>query len=410
MQENSSPIAPFSKNPDFDFEIRNVLGQAVGGASDLGEVLAAVSGIRGEDHTGWFRVWHELGQRTAEAAQAAASAGHRQTAAGRFLRASNYFSVAVNAASALKDSSELVPSFREQRDAWESFVSYTSTSVQRVDIPYEGASLPGWFFRPGGSGSRVTLVMVNGSDGCLAALWGSTGAAALKRGYNILVFDGPGQQSQLFERNVPFRPDWEHVLTPVVDFLGGVDGVDADRIAVYGVSQGGYWVARALAFEHRFVAAIVDPGVVDVSASWLSQLPHSLSRLLDTGEDKKFDEEMGIGMRFSPEIERTWLFRARPYGTTGYAETIQAVRQYDMTSVAEQITTPLLITSPDGEKFWPGQAERLAALTRDVSQVIRFTGAEGADEHCQPLARTVTCERIFDWLDDRMVVGGQGSK
>ena len=243
---------------------------------------------------------------------------------------------------------------------------------------------------------------MNGSDGSLAALWGSTGAAALDRGYNVLLFDGPGQQSQLFDRDVPFRPDWEQVLTPVFDFIAGLEGVDPDRIAVYGISQGGYWVARALAFEHRFAAAITDPGVVDVSASWTSQLPKSMNKLLDEGRNEKFDKEMSFGLKFSPETEHTWQFRARPYGTTGFAETIEAVRGYNMADVASKISTPLLITSPEGEQFWPGQAEQLASLTDGVSTIVHFTATEGASEHCQPLARTLTAQRIFDWLDDHV--------
>jgi hypothetical protein len=218
----------------------------------------------------------------------------------------------------------------------------------------------------------------------------------------VLVFDGPGQQSELFEKNVPFRPDWEHVLTPVFDFVAGLDGVDAMRIAVYGISQGGYWVARALAFEHRFAAAITDPGLVDVSTSWTSHLPHSLMKLLDAGEVEKFDREMAIGMKLSPETARTWRFRARPYGTTGYGETIRAVQQYTVADVAHEISTPLLILSPENEQFWPGQAEQLAALTPGVSHLVRFTAAEGADGHCQPMGRTITAQRMFDWLDDRV--------
>ena len=66
----------------------------------------------------------------------------------RFLRASTYFGVAVNAASSLKDSAELTPTFREQRDAWESFITNTPMNVRRVDIPYENSSMPGWLFRP----------------------------------------------------------------------------------------------------------------------------------------------------------------------------------------------------------------------------------------------------------------------
>ena len=51
--------------------------------------------------------------------------------------------------------------------------------------------------------------------------------------------DGPGQQSMLFERQVPFRHDWEAVLTPVVDALSQRDDVDEGALLAYGVSQGG---------------------------------------------------------------------------------------------------------------------------------------------------------------------------
>ena len=43
--------------------------------------------------------------------------------------------------------------------------------------------------------------------------------AACERGYNALTFDGPGQQSMLFDQGIPFRPDWEHVITPDRRFL-----------------------------------------------------------------------------------------------------------------------------------------------------------------------------------------------
>lgn len=81
---------------------------------------------------------------------------------------------------------------------------------------------------------------------------------------------------------------------------------------------------------------------------------------------------------------------------------IEAVRAYTVADVAGQITTPLLILSPEGEQFWPEQSGQLAALTPAVSTVIEFTAAEGADKHCQPLARTLTAQRMFDWLDDRL--------
>lgn len=393
----------FSENPDYDFEIRTAIGRAVEGASDPGEIVAATAGIRKGDHEAWFTAWNALAQRTAQTAHQSAAAGHRVSAGEAYLRASNYYAVAVNAISALADATLLRPTFKDQQDAWAGFIANAPTPVEQVEIPYEKTTLPGYFFHSlEASPDRRALVAVNGSDGSLAGLYASVVAPALRRGYSVLVFDGPGQQSQLFELNVPFRPDWEAVLTPVFDFLGTRSDVDAARIAVYGISQGGNWVARAIAFEHRFAAAIVDPGVVDVSTSWTSHLPHALITLLEEGKLDKFDKDMALGMKFSPEEDRTWRFRARPYGKQGYAETIAEVRRYNVASVASQITTPLLVLSPEDEQFWPGQAEQLASLTSAVSTLVPFSAAEGAAGHCQPMARGLTAQRMFDWLDEKV--------
>lgn len=396
-----SDIQPFAANPEFDFEIRATIGRASAGAADTGEVLAATQRVRKNDHEGWFDAWTGLGDRSVETARACAEKGHVVSAAGAYLRASVYYAVAVNAVSSLGDTARLQPAFAKQQGAWEGFVAHTSANVTPIRIPYEDDTLPGYYFRTD-SATAPTVIAVNGSDGSLAGLWSSCVQPALARGYNVVVFDGPGQQSQLFERGVPFRPDWENVLTPVLDAVLQLEGVVADSVALYGLSQGGYWVTRAIAFEHRFAAAITDPGIVDVSTSWTSHLPKSLLKVLDAGDVEKFDREMAFGMKFSPDTARTWQFRARPYGTTGYGETIAAVRQYTVADVADRITTPLLILSPENEQFWPGQAEQLAALTPAVSMLVPFTAAEGADGHCQPLARGLTAQRMFDWLDEQL--------
>ena len=234
------------------------------------------TGIKAKDHEGWFDAWTELSIATATAAEDAAKAGHTVTAAWAYLRAAHYYSVAVNAASALADSEELLPTFRKHRAAWEGFVDNAPVPVERVSIPYGRSKLPGYFFSPSGAKkARPTLIMSNGSDGAISNMWSQGGASALARGYNFLAFDGPGQQSMLFEKGVPFRPDWEAVITPVVDFLLARRDVAKRKLAIWGISQGGYWVPRAMAFEHRIAAGIADPGVVDVSASWLPICPRA---------------------------------------------------------------------------------------------------------------------------------------
>ncbi|MGI1848497.1 alpha/beta hydrolase family protein [Rhodococcus sp. SJ] len=399
--------AGFYRDEDFDFDVRFLLGQAVHGAADVGEVLATIAPLGEKDHEKWFDAWVALGTRVRRLADASAEAGHAVSAAGAYLRAATYFATAVNSVDGLGDDGPLLPTFRQHRTAWDRFVETTPHPAERVDIPYEDGFLPGYLLRPLGEETREprpTLILNNGSDGPISSLWTAAGAGALARGYNVLFFDGPGQQSMLFERGVPFRHDWEAVITPIVDFLLRYPEVDDSRIALYGISQGGYWVPRALAFEHRIAAAIADPGVVDVAASWLAHMPKNMIELLEKGDREKFDRDMAFGMRLSGRLERTWRFRARPYRRMdSYFDTLTEVLKYRLGDLAGSITTPLLVTDPEDEQFWPGQSRRLADGLPGVTELVAFTAAEGANFHCQPLARALTDQRMFDWLDTMLV-------
>jgi hypothetical protein len=396
--------AGFYEDRARDFVVRTLLGKATRGGSDIGEVLAAIAPVRPRDDEGWFGAWVALGERTAAIAATCAQRGHRSSASRAYLRAANYFAVGVNAVNGLGSDEQLLPTFRSHRAAWEGFLATTRWPVESLEIPYEGTTLPGWVFRPDTSGTvRPTLVMTLGSDEAITGVWSEGAEGALERGYTVVLYEGPGQQSLLFERGVPFRYDWEKVLTPVTDAVLALPDVDPEKLTVYGVSQAGYWVPRALAFEHRYVAAIVDGGVVDVSRSWTANLPHHLVDLYDKGEKAAFDEEFALGMHLpgSKAARTQWTFRSRPYGVAGYSAVIDEVRRYDVSGVAGQITTPLYVIDADGDQFFGGQPAELAALVPGAT-LQRFTQAEGASFHCQPLAREVTEQRMLDWLDEQI--------
>jgi pimeloyl-ACP methyl ester carboxylesterase len=275
-----------------------------------------------------------------------------------------------------------------------------------VGIPYEGVELEGWLFRGRPAGERAPLAILNnGSDGTVTDLWVSGGAAGTERGYNCLAFDGPGQGRALYEQGLHFRPDWEAVITPVVDWALGRDDVDPERIALLGVSQGGYWVPRALAHEHRLAAGVADPGVVDVSATMFGQLPGSMRKQFDAGRRDKFDSQIGLVERFSKSLRFTMKFRSLPYGTDSPFKMFDRARSYALDrELAGQITTPLLITDPETEQFWPGQSQQLADWLGALATVVRFTAEEGADGHCEPRAPALRNQRVFDWLDERLAV------
>jgi dienelactone hydrolase len=275
----------------------------------------------------------------------------------------------------------------------------------RVQVPYEGATLPGYLLRPDATGAaRPTLVMTNGSDGALSGLFGEGAAEALRRGWNAFLFDGPGQQSMLFERGVPFRPDWEAVLTPVIDALAARPDVDPAALTGYGVSQGGYWITRAVAFEHRLAAAVADGGVVDVSATWTANLPPALLDLLHTGQQDAFNAAFSK-VDQNPALARTLAFRSRPYGITDWFGLFTEVQRYQVRDVAGQITTPLLVLDPSDEQFFGGQPRELYDLLPGEKAIVEFTRAQGANFHCQPMGRQLTHTQMFDWLTGYLPAG-----
>ena len=72
---------------------------------------------------------------------------------------------------------------------------------------------------------------------------------------------------------------------------------------------------------------------------------------------------------------------------------------YRLGDEVEQITTPLLITNPEDEQFWPGQAQQLYDRLPGTKKLVSFTAAEGANRHCEPMARSLRDARIYDWLE-----------
>jgi hypothetical protein len=160
-------------------------------------------------------------------------------------------------------------------------------------------------------------------------------------------------------------------------------------------------VPRALAFEHRFAAAVADPGVVDVSTSWTEHLPKSMREELDKGEHDKFDRNMRIGEIFDKSAKALLAFRGEPYGLQSDSpyELYKAVDAYRLGDEIGQIKTPLLITDPEGEQFWPGQSQQLYDRLDGDKELAHFKEADGAGRHCEPMAPAQRDARVFDWLD-----------
>jgi len=387
----------------FDFTTRIALGASYYGCANPGKVFAIASQITDGDFESAYRAFYAAGAEAEGWAEEARQKNHDVSAREAYLWAANYYFSSLYFLDGTADPARLLPTWKQYESCWAEAAARFTPPVERVEIPYEGTALTGWLFRASDARQRRPLMILNnGSDASELDMFVMGGAGALARGYNCLTFNGPGQGDALWLKKLYFRPDWEKVITPVVDFALAHPEVDAKRIALAGVSQGGYWAPRALAFEHRIAAGIADPGVCNLAETWTRRLPKSLIRLLDAGEKEKFDREVGMVVRFNRRMKIMMAFRMRPYGMTSYYDVFQSVRQYDLKDVAAGIRCPMLVTNPEAEPFFPGQARELYGMLRCPKTLLDFTAEQGAALHCEVNAPGYRDFRIYNWLDETL--------
>jgi hypothetical protein len=395
------------QHADFQFQFLLGLGGTYEQAADVGELFAAASQITDSEYDSWYDTFVALGERVQRIAESSAAAGNSISAREAWLRASGYYGQAYFFTYGTKQPDRIVDIWERHRACFDQFAALLQPAAEPVAIPYENTTLPGYALRVDATDApRPWLVMNNGSDGTATDMWVQGAAAGLRRGYNVLIFDGPGQGAALWRQQLYFRPDWEAVITPIVDWLLERPDVDPDKLVLLGVSQAGYWVPRALAFEQRFAAAVADPGVMDVATSWAAMMPPgTMEELLQASDAERtqiateLNEGVEQEMAHDVHLRFTARMRLAPYGPKTLADVVVDLAAYNLNDVVGQITTPLLIADPEGESFWPGQSQQLYDALPGPKLLVPFTAAEGADLHCEPKANSLRAQRFFDWFD-----------
>jgi len=240
-------------NESFSFETLRAAGFANYGGADLGDILATARAIPDGDEAAWHREWKATGLRVEQLGRDSLASGHEVSAREALLRASNYYRVAefFRRSDPVNDPEVLWLS-RRSRSTFRDAMALVDVGFEEVEIPYECTTLSGYLYLVDDSAApRPTIVYNSGFDSTLEESYFAIAAAALARGYNVLAFDGPGQGAALREQRLTFRPDWEAVVTPVLDYAHTRAEIAPDRIALFGYSLGGYLVARAAAFDSR---------------------------------------------------------------------------------------------------------------------------------------------------------------
>ncbi len=376
------------------------------GGADFGEIRAVARAVGDGDDAAFFEAWVAAGDRFTEQAEEALNGGRRASARDFFLRASCFYRASYHPLYGEPVDPRLVSAFRKQIGAFDKGLALSGPPVTPLRIPFEGATLPAYLIPAAGRTNEVRplLIQTNGYDATITDLYFASAVAASERGYHCLIFDGPGQGEMLIEQDVRLRADWETVVNAVVDFAVTLPKVDVARIALSGWSLGGYLAPRGASGEPRIAACVADPGLpgmVSGVRAFLAKLGATPQTAAHPGDvdQELLDRAWQIIMN---DRKLRWSFVQRGFWVHGVSDLrgyLRATEEFTLEGRIEQIRCPTLLTCAEDDPLGRG-AQALFDALRCPKELMRFSSAEGAGDHCEMMNRSLLNRRVLDWLDD----------
>lgn len=391
----------FSKDPLFEnFAVGFLLGLD---GCPLGEIQATMKLIPDGDATAWHSAFSALGDRLASDGDAALAKGQKASALESYMRAAAYHRISYKPLFGAPTDPRLVAAFQKERGAFEKGASALPYPAEPIRIPYEGTTLPGFFIQGGAPGQRArTLICTDGYDETIYGMW-SAYRGAPERGFNLLLFDGPGQGGALIEQGLVMRPDWENVVRPVVDYALTRPEVDPAKMALIGWSFGGYLAPRAAGAEHRLAALVADPGLYGLADGVAARFPLPEEALRDLAHlDAAVAQPIldvalkNPALKWSLQDRNLWV-----HGLTNVVDYLRIAPRYTLDGFASEIRCPTLITSAESDPL-SSTTQKVFDAINAPKHLMHFTDTEGAGAHCEANNRPLWDVRVYDWLEETL--------
>ena len=328
---------------------------------DYNDFLATMGRVEVWDD--WLDEWCRNGDIHAELAEEAAGQGRRLTAGEAWARATVAYHFAkfvwlVDPARSRAAADKAVAAMARTHE-------YLDPDAERIEVPFDGGAMVGNLRRPAGEELPPLVLLVPGLDSTKEEFFRLENVF-LDRGMATLSIDGPGQGEAGYE--LPIRADYDVAVTTLLDALEGRTDVDLDRVGLLGVSLGGYYAPRVLAFESRVKAGVALSGPYRFSDLWDDIPPQT--RETFTAKSFASDEDEG---------------RAK-------------AAELDLNGVAERIRQPFLAITGRLDRLIPWeQSERAAREAPGGIFVLHEDGNHGCANvpyKTRPLAA--------DWLRERL--------
>jgi dienelactone hydrolase len=363
------------------------MGAKIGEVDEICAPLMEISRQGDDDGTTlFFQRFTEMGDKLVSLATEDEAQGRLFSAGEKLSRAVTYFITAER-----MQAPRSVPRQALYQKVLSSFsrrIKLGRENCQRVEIPYEHANISGLFVKADSvTGPAPCVVLVNGLDVTKEFLYGMRLPHALaRRGISSLVIDQPGTGEALRLHGLKAIYESERWGSRVVDWLETRSDVDAKRIGLAGISLGGYYVPRAVAFEPRFALGVVWGAIYD----WGQVNKRRLVREGDRPVPHYWDHCQ-------------WVWDAKTV-----EEFMAKAEKVTVKGFLNRIKVPFLVTHGEKDRQIPveqAHATYEGLVSSPKREIKVFTAREGGVEHCNADNFAGARDFIADWIAE--VFGGR---
>lgn len=275
--------------------------------------------------------------------------------------------------------------YRKAVDSFRRGMKFAGESCELVQIPYEeGKSISAYYVRAPGDGRKPVVVYCNGLDSTKELLWFSQLPAALaRRGISTLCVDQPGTGDALRLQGLPATHESERWASKWVDWLETQPDVDPQRIGMSGISLGGYYAPRAVAFEPRFAAGAV----------WGAN--HNWAEV----------QEKRVRREGENPVPHYWAHVMWVFGAQDMDDFLEKASGMHLNGVMEQIRVPFLVThgEKDRQIGLEYAHQSYDQLVNSPERELRiFTDREGGVEHVGADNMSFGRDYIADWFAETL--------
>jgi len=276
---------------------------------------------------------------------------------------------------------------------------------ERVEVPFRGGCMPAYRFRAHGP-CRDTVVIHGGFDSYVEEFL-TWGAEYSEFGFDVVLFEGPGQGRSLREFGLTMAPEWEHPVTAILDHF------HVAECTLLGVSLGGYLAARAAAFEPRVKRVIALNILYDFFECFAIKLGvHggvALSRRLAAGDEAGLDLMLEQFQTGNPALAWAVVHGRHVSGAKTTIDFLRWLKRMTTASFSDRLTQDVLLMAGSEDHIVPiSQFYRQAeALTNVRSLTTRlFTAQDHAQAHCQVGNLRLVLDYMRSWMDFQLTQRG----